>query len=171
MLENPIVVFKGKHSSRVYSDRSFVSTSLSYEVAKEKFAGEECCVVEITVSPGSKVLPLRTISEKPEEEEVLLDRDGIMMVTGNKLGKDNMKIIYATYSPEESKLVKTEKDIEKADKSFDPQLVLEAIIESLKDEDLDFLDDQVIKISYSTVTGGRQISEADLKKIKERLGI
>lgn len=169
-IDTPIIVYKGKGSERVYSDKSFMSTTLLYEHTK-RFSGKECCVLQITVSAGSKVLPIRAISKEPDEEEVLLDRDGIMIVTGNTIRSDGMKVIFTTYCPQGSKPVREDEELKKADRSFDNQLVIEKLIESLQDEDPDFLDEDTIKISYSRVTGGKKISELDLTVIKKRLNI
>jgi hypothetical protein len=170
-LEVPIVVYKGKGSDRIYSDKSFMSTTLLYDRSK-RFTNKECCVLQITVSAGSKVLPIRTISKEPDEEEILLNRDGILIVTGNSIRKeDMMKIIFVTYCPKGSNPVRTDEELKKADHVFDTQLIIEKLIESLQDEDSDFLDEDLVKISYSRVTGGRKISEHDLATVKKRLKI
>lgn len=168
-IDIPIVVYKGKGSERVYSDKSFMSTSFLYERTK-RFSGKECCVLQITVSAGSKVLPIRTISKEPEEEEVLLDRDGILVVTGNTIRNDGMKVIFTTYCPYGSKPVREDEELKKADHSFDNQLIVEKLIESFKDDDPEFLDEDTIRISYSRITG-KKIPDQDLDVIKKRLGI
>jgi len=117
-LEQPLIVYKGKQSEKVYSDKAFVSTSLQFDVAmhfakERKETGLHCCVVEITVSPGSKILPIFYGSEYPEEQEILLDRDGKMFVTGSTIEKvrgKKVKIIFATYMPSKSKKAKSDKD-------------------------------------------------------------
>jgi hypothetical protein len=117
-LEQPLIVYKGKKSEKVYSDKSFVSTSLQFDIAMNfanKIRGTDlhCCVVEITVSPGSKILPIFYGSEYPEEQEILLDRNGEMFVTGSTIEKvrgKKVKIIFATYMPSKSKKAKSDKD-------------------------------------------------------------
>lgn len=168
-LESSIIVYKGKSSERIYSDKSFMSTTLLYEQTK-RFTGNECCVVQITVSPGSKVLPIRSISREPDEEEVLLDRDGIMIVTGNSINRHGMKVVFATYCPRDSKSIKGDEELKRVDSSFDNQLIVEKLIELFQNDDPDFLDEDTIVISYSKVTG-KKISDKDLEIIKKRLNI
>lgn len=168
-LEEPIIVYKGKGSDNVYSDKSFVSTTLNYESSK-RFSGSECCVLQITVSAGSRVLPLRTISEMPDEEEVLLNRGDIAIVTGNAI-KDRMKIIFTTYCPKDSKPVHTDEEIGKADRTFNSKLVVETLISTLSGEDPEFLDEETVKMYYKKLTGGKSITDSDLKTVSKRLNI
>lgn len=165
-LNTPLIVYKGKNSPKVYSDKAFVSTTLEYAKTK-RFSGKDCCVVQITVSPGSHVLPLRSISREPDEEEVLLDRNGTLVITGSTV-KNQMKVIFATYVPYGAKAVTEQKDIN-ADK-FDSKLIVERMIEFFKDEDPEFLDDEELSIMYKKLSG-RVITESDLMKIKKRLGV
>lgn len=51
------------------SIKSFISTSLSFDVATS-FSGKYCCLLYITLSPGSKILPLKELSYLPSEEEM-----------------------------------------------------------------------------------------------------
>lgn len=169
-LEGPIIVYKGKGSDKVYSDKSFMSTTLLYERTK-RFTNKDCCVLQITVSAGSKVLPIRALSKEPDEEEVLLDRDGTLIVTGNTIEKEGMKIIFITYCPQGSKPIHTDEELKKADRTFDPRLIVEQLITSMQDEDPEFLDEHIIRTSYSQITGGATISDADLAIVKKRLRI
>lgn len=169
-ISEPVVVYKGKGSNRVYSDKAFMSTTLDYNKTK-RFSGKNCCVIQITVSPGSKILPLRTISREPDEEEVLLDRNGYLLVTGSKINdQDKMKIIFATYSPEESKLVKNDEQIKKAEKAFDSDLIIERIIKFYEGEDTDFIDEDDIAILFKKITK-QNIPSKVLTVIKSRLNI
>jgi hypothetical protein len=164
----PVVVYKGKGSDRIYSDKAFMSTTLDYTKTK-RFSGKNCCVVQITISPGSKVLPLRDISREPDEEEVLLDRNGFLLVTGSYINdKDRMKIIFTTYSSDESKLVKNDSQISKAEKQFDNSLMIQRIIQFFSDDDPDFLDEDEIKIMYKKIAK-RDLSVKDLAIIKTGL--
>lgn len=174
-LKHPIVVYKGTKTDTVYSDKSFVSTTLVYHQTRQ-FRGIKCCVLQITISPGSKVIPVRDLSVNSAEEEVILNRGGIMMVTGSEINEDNMKIIYATYSPGNSEIVHNEKQIDSAEMKFDANLAVERIITFFQDEqgedfDPDFIDDEEINRIYSNIFPGRQISEEDITTIKMRLGI
>lgn len=169
-LKNSIVVYKGKKSDKMYSDKSYISTSLLYDQTKQ-FRRVACCVVKITVSPGSKILPLRDTSDAASEEEVLLDRGGTLLVTGSEINHENMKIIYATYVPKKSTVIKDEKQLKKAEEKFDHNLAIERIVEFFKDEDPDFLDKDEVKILYKKIFKGREISPKDLDIVMNRLGI
>lgn len=170
-INGSITVYKGKNSSSVYPDKSFISTSISYEQAL-KFAGKDCCILEITVSAGSKILPLFTVSRELEENEILLDRDGILSVTGSSIKSLNnreIKIIYVTYMPKTSIVVHDQKQVDKATKQFDQQLIIERLTELLKsEEDPDFIDDETINYYYKKITG-KPISQENLNKIKNNI--
>lgn len=164
-LEEPIIVYKGKSSDKVYSDKSFVSTSLDYKQATY-FARTNCCVLQITVSPGSKVLPLRSISREPHEEEVLLNRNGHMMITGETI-RDEMKIIFCSYLPEKAVDIK---QLDRVLPKLDDDLIVERIIEYFKDDDVDDIDDFTITDFYNRITKTK-ITKEKLNKIKIRLGV
>lgn len=171
-IQSAITVYKGKSGSDLYSDKSFVSTTVKYK-ASLSFADDDCCVVQITVSPGSKVLPLRSVSREPYEEEVLLDRGGELTITGTTINDDGMKIIFATYNPKNSIVVSDEKQIVKAEKVFDKDLIVERIVKFFEqdDEDLsEFLDEDEVIDKYFEITGDK-IPDDTLEKIKTRLGI
>lgn len=169
--EFPIVVYKGKGSENVYSDKAFMSTTLLYEKAK-RFSGKNCCILQITVSAGSKAIPLKSVSRDPDEEELLLDRDGHLAVTGSTINdKDNMKIIFATYSPKKTEEVHNDKQIDLVIEKFDRELVIERIIKFYEDQDPEFIDDFDIETLYSKQNNGRKISQNELDKIKKRLKI
>ena len=164
-----IVVFKGKKSNIIYSDKAFVSTTLDYDQTK-KFSGKNCCVLCITVSPGSKVIPLVSISEKPEEDEVLLDKEGILVLTGSSIDYNEMKILFVTYLPKNCQVLESKEDLNKAELIHDPELISERIIKLLEGTDIDFLDENEIKINYKTMTG-KNIKDHELNKIKTRLNL
>lgn len=167
-LKHSVIVYKGIVGEKVFSDKAFVSTTTSYDVTKY-FSLEECCVLEITVSAGSLILPISEISNAPDEHEVLLDRGGTMTVTGTDI-RDNKKIIYVTYTPQFSAVITEEKNIDSIVEDFDDNLIIERIIEFFKDDDKDFLDEETIISLYKRLTK-RKIRDKDLEKIKNRLGI
>ena len=127
-LTEPLVVYRGKKQDEVNkTDLSFVSTSLSVKVATA-FAEAGCCVLQITVSPSSKVLPIYDLSNEPLEYEILLDRGGQFIITGSEIVRDissarygkDMKIIYVSYVPkifEQTTLLSEIVDPEKLDET------------------------------------------------------
>jgi len=100
-LDSPITVYRGmvgKIESTLST--SYISTSLDRDKANT-FTGNKCCMFEITVPAGAKVLPLAAISDVKSENEVLLHRKGVLIVTHEvrnlALDKD---YFYSTYIPE-----------------------------------------------------------------------
>lgn len=99
-LTEPLVVYRGKKYDVIDNvDPTFPSTSLFEEVAID-FTDKmnRCCLLKITVSPGSKILPLHGFSVTRDEYEILLDRGGTFIVTGSEI-RDKMKVIYVSYLP------------------------------------------------------------------------
>ena len=96
-LEESLVVYRGLKEEPDFSQKSFISTSVSLEVATS-YTLSSCCLLEITLLPGVKVLPLVGVSLYPEQEEVLLNISGILTKTGEET-KNGMKVFKCTYSP------------------------------------------------------------------------
>lgn len=77
-IDSTITVYRGvKFSSRSdfnseLNDFGFVSTTYDKTIAFEFLDDYPCCLLEITVSPGTKVIPLEPFSKYPEESELLL---------------------------------------------------------------------------------------------------
>jgi hypothetical protein len=168
-IDNPLTVFKGIDTDIIFSDKSYVSTTIDYKKTY-RFTGNNCCILQITVVPGSRILPLYLVSREPDEEEILLEADGTMVVTGTKLNKDNMKIIFVTYSPPKTYKIQQEKELQTAEKKFDREIIIDRIIDILKDEDPDFLEEKTIELIYKQVTN-QTIDPKNLETIKKRLNI
>lgn len=128
----PLIVYKSKNSRTVYSNKAFVSTSLSFEEAK-KFSSSTCCILEIIVTPGSKVLYLHEVSRFPEEQEVLLNRNGTLTVTQTE-DRNGMTIIKCVYLPGEALTVETEKELDRSLNYFE---TLKRIKTVVSDEELE----------------------------------
>ncbi len=165
-IEKPLTVYKGIDTLNIYNDKAFISTSLNYNVAL-RFAERDCCILQITVSPGSKVLYLSEISREKDEAEVLLDRNGSLKITGEII-KGKMKVLFVTYYSNESEDISQTK---KAISKFDRDLIIERIVDYFEDdEDKEFIDDETIKNIYIKITG-ENIESENLRKIKIRLGL
>ena len=78
-LAKGITLYRGM-TRKLIGKESYTSTTFSLEKATA-FTKTICCFFEIYVPPGSKVLPLGSISLFPQEMEVLLDRKGKFIVT------------------------------------------------------------------------------------------
>jgi hypothetical protein len=79
-LENPIIVYRGIKSNLISEILSYISTSQDIDQTKE-FTGSQCCLLRITISAGSKILPIEYISEAKYEKEILLPRFGMLTIT------------------------------------------------------------------------------------------
>lgn len=80
-LREDITVYRGmKQRLSPELGTSYLSTSLDIFKARD-FTSLKCCLFRIHVPAGSRVLPLRRISEAKYEDEVLLDRYGVLAVT------------------------------------------------------------------------------------------
>jgi hypothetical protein len=142
-LEVPITVYKGVIGSEVFSDKAFISASKYYENTL-KFAEsyKQCCVLEITVSKGSKILPLQSLTKYKDEEEVLLDRNGSLICTEQYMKKDKvnryMKVLVCVYAKgleiESSKDIK-EISEELAYENFENKII-ERILNNVDEDEL-----------------------------------
>lgn len=77
-LDHSITLYRGiKFSSRSdfnteLNDFGFISTTYDKPIAFEFLEDYQCCLLEITLEPGTKVIPLESFSKYPEEREILL---------------------------------------------------------------------------------------------------
>lgn len=62
--------------------RGFVSSTLDPDVAKYFHSGGECCIMEIELRRGTRVVPLWPVSREPHEREVLLHRRQLFRLRG-----------------------------------------------------------------------------------------
>lgn len=161
-IEKSLVLYRGISKDFIPDLKAFLSTSYDKEKAlsyvKERSDMTKCCLLEITVPSGSKVLPLELVSYNSFEREVLLPRTGDLVIT-NIIYQKNLKIYTISYLPKSSvELSRTNskesfKDIEKnvsiedwADRILsvittediellgDPQTIVELAIESFDKE-------------------------------------
>lgn len=88
-LTKPIVVFRGINANEfINSTTGFVSTSYDINQALDN-TGKTCCLLEIEVPIGSRILPVQMWSGIPDEAEILLPRNStfyIKSVSSKKLG-------------------------------------------------------------------------------------
>jgi signal recognition particle subunit SEC65 len=107
----------------VFNTKSVISTSSDIDIALDFVnPNNSCCLYKISVSPGSRVLPLYGISDAPEEEEILLEMNGLYDITYrtkenipySMLSKGNKfsHVIYITYRPPQSLMIENSAEIE-----------------------------------------------------------
>ena len=145
-LTEPMTVYKGKKSENIYKvDKAFSSTSLSIKGTID-FRGEKCCIMQITIPPGSKILPLSFLSDASYEDEILLDRNGTYIQTGTDIrivDEKEIKFFYISYIPYFSQIIGKDLNKVKDPERQDLNLIRERIIEYLKnakEQDEDFFD-------------------------------
>jgi len=98
-IKETLTLYRGiKQEDQVNNKNAFVSASHDISVAKG-FVGKECCLLVITIPPGSKVLFIEDVSRFPKEREVLIERTGGFAIT--LIDNDAYKVtkIFTTYIP------------------------------------------------------------------------
>jgi hypothetical protein len=116
LLENEITVYRGINSGKIYKN-AFVSTSLSKEVAVYFINDRKCCLMHITLSKGSRILPIFNVSKKSGEEEILLSRHGDITCTHITM-EGKMKVLHCVYTT--GILIKDKADLKYVVHEFDP---------------------------------------------------
>ena len=97
-VEKIMKVYRGTHddyflksnlkNKNYYLNDGFISTSLSRVVAENvkqnQLEFSECCILVITLLPGSHVLPLFSVSQYPNEQEILLGKETVYLIRKQK---------------------------------------------------------------------------------------
>ena len=91
--------YKGIEREYVQTSPSFISACLTREVYKR--VGSHCCILSLTIPPGSKVLPMYVISNERPGEEVLLPPEGSYQVTNVQI-VDQIKTYDVTWLSSEA---------------------------------------------------------------------
>lgn len=139
VLDFPITVFRGiKNSNEAIADKSFMSTSIDYNVA-DGFS--ECCIIDITVAAGNKILPLWDISDQYDEFEILLNRNQILTITHERILLK--KIFYSTFLPSTSKIIESNStpNIKTIESANEKESELKEKIIKISDNIIDILSD------------------------------
>ena len=126
-----IILYRGNVSDKLNS-RSFQSTSYDKDIATSY--GDYIFV--ITALPGSKIIPLMSISAHAYEEEFLLDRDGNYQVTYSDRSEGLLNI-YISFGPSDSYQLNDEV-VEIEQENLDDKL-MEYVRNSIKE--MDWLDE------------------------------
>lgn len=80
-----------------FDNRTFISTSYDIDTARA-FMENDCCMFVLTATPGSKVIPLMTISAHRYEEEFLIERDSNYRITASGV-EDGVFTVYVSIEP------------------------------------------------------------------------
>jgi hypothetical protein len=120
-LERPILLFRGvKQEHDMGKLTAFVSVTFDINQTDD-FHTKKCCLFIITVSSGSKILPINRLSESFYERELLLPAEGTFFVT-NVHYDQSLKVFDLTYIPEKAKPIISDRTM---DEFLDRQIQLE----------------------------------------------
>lgn len=151
-----LTVYKGMDKKDIISDKAFVSTSLYKNVTASFMKNSKCCLIEILVAKGSRILPIFKISAHPEEYEILLDRDCDISITSMDK-KSTPIVVDCVYM--DKKVVKVKNENEK---SID--LKIQKLV--INDEIIEKVSSTVLKMYNSSIEDYEE-SVFDLKTIIE----
>lgn len=140
-VKHSFIVYRGIKDKLTKDIQSYVSTSLDKNVALE-FMGEECCFLEITVSAGSKILPLFVNSRYASEQEILLSRFGKFEITYENFGK-----YFLTYLPDDHIII-SKKTPEIKIINFSFETWIRRLENAISKEELDLFDNDIEKEEY-----------------------
>lgn len=144
-LDTILTVYRGMNKRyTAFENKGIISTTLSKQKTKN-FRGTSCCLYIISLTPGEyTILPLNSVSEMPEEEEILLPPGSLSIqkvipYTNTDTDTTNIEqvdIIYCTYIPENAEIINSNKLNDLNNKQFDQvkiQLSLESWINRILD--------------------------------------
>jgi hypothetical protein len=119
-LKTPIKVFRGinsiDHILKFKSKKTidgFLSTTL-YLPSTETFMGDNCCLLEITITPETPCLFIASVSKEPGEYEILINNSAQLIVKNITVKKildipnisnDNILDIISNYELDEKKVL------------------------------------------------------------------
>jgi len=133
-LDTVLTVYRGMNKRYTsFENKGIISTTLSKEKTKV-FRGTSCCLYIITLTPGEyTILPLNSVSEMPEEEEILLPPGSLsiqkVIPYTDPNNTENVDIIYCTYIPGNAEIINSNKLNDLNNKQFD-QVKIELSLES-----------------------------------------
>lgn len=108
VMKNTMTVYRGMTKRyKKLDEGGFISTSADKSIAKQ-FKRGGCCLYVITLTPGEyTLLPLESLSENPQEKEILLPPGhlSIQMIIPYSENTENVDMIYCTYIPGNSEIV------------------------------------------------------------------
>jgi hypothetical protein len=132
--EDTITVYRGVKGEYKPSLISYISTTTTDIDTALSFSGTQCCLLKITIPPGSKILPIYDISDFKQEFEILIDRTGQYIITSIEKPYDYPKMYNIVYIPPTS--VKIEDTIELTP-TFDLDFHVNRILSSINEEEIE----------------------------------
>lgn len=171
LLTETLIVYRGISKYYPFENiNTFISTSLDKNVSIS-FSGKYCCILQIILPPGSKVIPLRSMSKLPGEEEILLPRNGNFQITFRN--ETIFPYIYhLVYLPKNSISIKN-KSKKEIDKELDQQEIdywVKRILNLITDLDLEiFGPEEAVYSVINTTLKEEKISEKAIKLVIKEL--
>lgn len=111
MVDSVITVYRGMNTHYdVFQNKGLLSTSFSKKSAMRFAKDCTCCLYIINLTPGQyTILPISSISEFPDEEEILLPPGSLsvqrVVPCFSPTNTDNIDTIYCTYIPGNAEIV------------------------------------------------------------------
>lgn len=139
-LKEPLQVYRGIDDEFVADILSYISTSYSITVAEDFTSETECCLLKILILPGSKVLPLKSLSLAKYEDEILLPREGSFII--NYVDSSVKPKTYdLTYIPPGSITFKEDKPLSTSfeERTFTNEELLQRLLNLITPEELTIL--------------------------------
>lgn len=153
--------------------RGYISTTTNIDEAKS-FASDhtQCCVIKITVAPGSKIIDLSRISDFPGEDEILLSNDlGTFKITNTTKEMYGFYILDAVYIPNISVAItnvpKVKKVIQEIPEDVNFTRIVAAFQEDIDDEMVDDVSNKGLEDAIDEYADQRNINLT--KTLKEKL--
>jgi len=154
-LSYPLVVYRGVEDENFDYSKQFISTSLNKDTA-ETFSTQECCIYVITILPGVKILPVYLISNRVDEDEILINR-GVKLNIVSEEKRNKKKYIFMSVSPEETLSISSS--------SNNSNLIIQSLYKTIYDllKNDEFLDKDLIELSVDAYTSHFDITTKQKK--------
>jgi hypothetical protein len=156
-ITEPLIVYRGKRSNTMYPVLSPLSTSKTIR-GTEDFVGETCCMLIITVSPGTKAIDLSELSDIASEAEVLLPPGGTLVLTHRTVESykytyitKDLETLYMTYIPQIHVEVKLDKPPIDGFNSIVREFTVEQLLGMIDPDEYEFIlciEDAMIFLEY-----------------------
>lgn len=160
-----------------YVHQGYTSTTTFNDQLDGTYKTPVCCQYQITVPPGSKILPIQMFSDARSEQEILLPRNASFTCTGEDI-KNNVIWIYLTYNPPESIDIKDTKMMNETKKTAEMTALVNHIqslintgeLQKQLDEENQLFEDSVdindyIKNKVHSLTNDVQATDAVLRSL------
>lgn len=170
-VDTVLTVYRGMNKRyTAFENKGIISTTL-YKQNTKVFRGTSCCLYIITLTPGEyTILPLNSVSEMPEEEEILLPPGSLsiqkVIPYTDPINTEKVDIIYCTYIPENAEIINSNKLNDLNNKQFD-QVKIELSLESWINRILDSgIKDEIITFCSDNYNDNEDFNNCILEQIK-----